>query len=826
MSAGPGAPQAPGAVTWGGADRSLGGRMRELASAESVAALAWLTAMTALAGFAAWPIYEGGGYLAVVAVGFVVALALAVAARAWRLPGWATALAAVGAVIALGVAFAVPGRWASPTPFPGVLTDAVQGAVLGWKDLLTVELPVAEYRNLLMPAVVVFVVGPLLAALAALAGRAGMAVAAAVGTASFGLLFGHTVASPPLPLGTITVPAPRELTLGLLALLLSVAWLSWRAGSARRRALSQAAERSGVRLRRRSPWSAVRRIAVTAALVALAFGTAGVAAPAAVESRERMVPRAGTGPELAMREAVSPLSEYRAVFADGAYEQELFRVTGSELPERIRIASLTSYDGETYRALDPQSEADDDLFVRVPSWGAAGGTSARIEVGALHGIWLPTFGEVSRIEFEGERASTLADGLYYSKASAGAVQTARIEQGTAYTVVAQESWAPLAELTSPRRSPAVPIPDSVATWVERNDITADGAGLENAVSLLRERGYLSHALRLDEDADEPQWMADLGDGYRFRPSESGHSLARIDALFNDLIEAESTLRESTAAAVGDDEQFAVAASLVAQQLGYPTRVVVGTRLQAEEGLPACEEGVCRGADLAVWLEVQGASGAWAAIDATPQWEEQLDIEEQQLQDPKVPTQVRPDDASEIQPPDPMQQRAQDSDEQDRGAGDEALWAVARGVGIGLLAALLALGPFLVVIIAKAVRRSGRRAAAAPVQRIEGGWEEYVDTAVDHGLPGQGARTRSELAALYATPNAGALAAVADRAVFSRGDIAPDEADRFWQIVHEERKALGAGRSWWARLLAVVSLRSFFGGTGSSPRGGAGRGDVA
>ena len=73
---------------------------------------------------------------------------------------------------------------------------------------------------------------------------------------------------------------------------------------------------------------------------------------------------------------------------------------------------------------------------------------------------------------------------------------------------------------------------------------------------------------------------------------------------------------------------------------------------------------------------------------------------------------------------------------------------------------------------------------------------------------------------------GALTAVADRAVFSRGDIAPDEADRFWQIVHEERKALGAGRSGWARLLAAVSLRTFYGWTVSSPRSGAGSGEVA
>ena len=73
-------------------------------------------------------------------------------------------------------------------------------------------------------------------------------------------------------------------------------------------------------------------------------------------------------------------------------------------------------------------------------------------------------------------------------------------------------------------------------------------------------------------------------GYSFKASASGHSLARIDALFARLLERETDPRAEASgnyvAAVGDDEQFAVATALVAAELGFPARVVVGARLSA------------------------------------------------------------------------------------------------------------------------------------------------------------------------------------------------------------------------------------------------------
>src|SRR3546814_9538657 len=73
-------------------------------------------------------------------------------------------------------------------------------------------------------------------------------------------------------------------------------------------------------------------------------------------------------------------------------------------------------------------------------------------------------------------------------------------------------------------------------------------------------------------------------GYSFQPSAAGHSLARIDTMFSRLLERESDPRAAASdnyvAAVGDDEQFAVATALIARELGFPARVVVGARLSA------------------------------------------------------------------------------------------------------------------------------------------------------------------------------------------------------------------------------------------------------
>jgi hypothetical protein len=145
-------------------------------------------------------------------------------------------------------------------------------------------------------------------------------------------------------------------------------------------------------------------------------------------------------------------------------------------------------------------------------------------------------------------------------------------------------------------------------------------------------------------------------------------------------------------------------------------------------------------------------------------------------------------------------------------GPAVLWAVLRVAGIALAALAILVGPLLVILGAKAVRRRGRRTSPDTAGRVVGGWDEFVDTAVDHGMPAPAGRTRVEFAAdhgaVHAAGRAAALAAVADRAVFSDETPSDAEAGEFWRIVDEERRRFAASLPLVRRVLAALSLRSF------------------
>lgn len=788
-----------------------------------IAGTAYTVAMAAVAVVAAWPVYADARFVWMSVLAVLGALLLAAAARMWRWRGWMLALGTGGLFVVLGLAVAVPTLWTDAAAVIGALRDLGAGAVTGFKDLVTVDLPVGGYRNLLVPALMVMLGGTLLTVLLAWRDDRLSALAAipALGMPLFGLLFGRTATSAPWRPGPLVIAAPVELAVGAAALVATVSWLAWRSAEERRSALRRAAAVSGVRVSRRRSGSDVRRRVLAGGMIAVAVVVAAATAPAVAATRSREVLRSGTGPLLAVSRAVSPLAQYRGNFSDAAYDRVLFRVEAVEgaMPDRIRIATLTSYDGAVYRVADPSGVGSDARFTRVPSrlpGGDGAESGVRIEIDGLQGIWLPTFGALEQIDFAGSDASDLSDAFYYNAATRSAVETSRggLKSGDAYTLIATTApAASIAGLEAPGADPAVTVPDSVRTWIERQGAGSGGAALQALIDRLRERGYLSHAL---EAPPQPlNWMSALGDAYAFQPSAAGHSLARVDAMFQKLLErqvaaAAGSGSDSLVAAVGDDEQFAVAAALIAEHLGFPARVVVGVRLTgADDGVPSCVDGVCRGGNVTAWLEVGTRDGSWVSVDVTPQHEAGVDTAVTRERDPEVPTDVRPEAAQEVVPPDPIQQDQSDSDDPvDAGADLGAVWAVLRITGALALALGMITGPLLVIVAAKALRRRGRRTATDVETRIVGGWDEYVDAAVDSGLPPPRMHTRSELAQRYATAQGAALAVTADRAVFSGAGLTTEASDEFWHIVDSERERFAASVSLWRRLLAAVSLNSF------------------
>jgi hypothetical protein len=207
--------------------------------------------------------------------------------------------------------------------------------------------------------------------------------------------------------------------------------------------------------------------------------------------------------------------------------------------------------------------------------------------------------------------------------------------------------------------------------------------------------------------------------------------------------------------------------------------------------------------------VQSAEGDWIPLDVTPQHTVPIDSEARRQRDPENVTEVRPDTAEEVVAPDPAHRDTVSDDAPDQAPPDLwVLWATLRVLGVTALVLAVGLGPFLVVIAAKVLRRRSRRRAPDVTDRVVGGWDEYVDAAVDSGLPAPVSETRGELAARYVSPAGAALAERADRTVFSDERPTAEEAARFWALVDEERRRFRRNASVWRRIAAAVSLKSF------------------
>ena len=785
-----------------------------------------LDLLFAVGAVAAWPIYRSGTFVLTVAAGLLVAHVVAALGVRWRWSGWWVALAALGGYVLLGLPVAAPGSLVSPSAalrgFIGVLT----APVTGWKDLLTLELPLGSYQTTLAPTLFLFIALPTVALSVAWRSSRWWIVAVPAGLllTVFGVVFGARELTAPLSIGSFSLA--REVLVGAAAIIAALGVVVWRTRSERRQALATAVAASGVRTTGPATRGLVGRAAVATTMVALAVLGAGAWGPWALAGQTRDVARSAVDPVLEIAQTLSPLAQYRGAFTvDDAYAATLFTVDAPDQVDRLRLATLPYYDGRTARAVDPASGLGDPAtaFTRVPSrLDSAGGDAVdlTVTVDTLDGIWLPTVGSLETVTFDGARAADLSDGFFHNVATGAAVELidGGLESGDSYRLsAAVDSPVAAASLEPSRSGPSLPdtvVPESLREWIEAQGVSGGGSGLETLIELLRARGYLSHALTVDPTTP-PAWLTDLGTD-DFQPSRAGHSTDRIDDLFTQLLDRQrevgGTDDAALVAGVGDEEQFAVAGMLIADQLGFDARVVVGTRLTSTQELPTCDDGSCRGGDLAAWIEVQDAGGSWTALDVTPQHETFPSPDLEQRQDPQNPTDVRREQAESVLPADanPADGTERSDDVTEEGADLEPLWFALRVSGVSLLGLTILFGPLLAIVAAKAFRRRSRRRSPDVVERFTGGWQEFVDTAVDHGYPVPRTQTRQELAALYAGEDAAPgvrLATWADRSVF---DVAPPSAEEnaeFWRIVDAERSRLAAEKTFWQRLRARVSLRS-------------------
>jgi hypothetical protein len=797
--------------------------------------LGYVLVGVAIATAMAWPVYESWRVLLIAAVSFTIAAVIVLVVRNRRLPGWIIAIAGVLAFVIAVVPLAVPVAMGTVSQLTRGLRDGVAGIIVGWKQLLTLGLPLGEYQAVLVPFFVTMLLGSLLAMVFVTDSRKRSAFAAPVVVAmgTFGILFGSSATGAPLDLGFVSIPAPREVLLGTGLLAVTFIWLLGRTRIMRAQALRIARAKTGtVRQRRESFALAARRNVLALILIALALGAGVVVTPAASALGQRQALRDYVDPAIVVRDQPSPLSSYRAWFETANYDSPLFTVSGdTSRVDRVRLATLDSYDGETFHVSGAKGE-EQSSFRRLPRTQPLTSGSAELTItinNGYTGVWVPVpNGLDAAPTFHGARAEQLADGFYINENSSTAIDVVAqsdgavgVHEGDSYTVFAgdADSSAKIGNETGGATLLEDSLYPTLIDWVKLQKQPRTGEGLTELITRLRARGYLSHStLDPEVDARSQKWVAALsGNQYQFTSSYSGHSRARVEDLFSQLVSLErkagaEAVSTQLVAAIGDDEQFATAAALLARYYGFDSRVVIGTRLVNADPaipIPACGAS-CTGGNLSAWIEVRNRAGQWVTIDTSPQVQVPPTVVSEGIELPKNPTVPDESNSSVIEPPDVTRNDSQatEAQEQDGQAWLLTLLPILRVVGLSLLGLALLLLPAIVLAVAKSSRSNHRRSARVPEVSAVGAWDELVDLYVDHGIPMPKAATRLELAEATYRQGAIDLAVLVDRAVFAEHPPGRDVSTASWELLDAERAELEAEFSTTQRIRARLTFASF------------------
>lgn len=716
--------------------------------------------------------------------------------------GWAFMLPAVGGLIpgmAIG-AIAVGRRWSAitivavallaflllggplalpDTTLAGVIPtletfrELAVGATAGWKQLITTLPPVGDLPPLLVVPFVTGLVGGVVGTFVALRWRIpAVALITPMVMLAIGIAVGTRYPVSVLAQGAI---------FGAVAL----GWLAVR--TPRQDAATTAQVDRTMQLRR---LGLATGMLVVAGAVALPVATM----LPLTDTNPRFTVRDQAEPPFDPRAFASPLGGIRRYSADLRTEPIL---TVSGLPEgaRLRLAVMDSYDGIVWGVAGSAAGEDGSsgVFERVgpeiPTEAVGDEVTMTVEVAGYSDVWLPDTGYLTSLRFEGPRAEELTQSFRYNRATGTGAIPVKLQAGDRYTVTAIIPPTPTAE-----EAAGMPMDDTlVAEAPNIKAVKQLQDTLLQADPEATERTPYEQALFLTNQLKEQGYYSN-GDAGQNRPqSLTGHGAYRLSTFAdNDIL-------------VGDEEQYAATAGLLSSYSGLPTRVVVGAVAPAD----AAADWVITGEDMTAWIEV-GLDGTWVPLTVVPDKNKKVPQEQVVKQRPRLsPQQVLPPpppEAAEAVTPEEVNSKDDEQDQSDDGAGlPPLLVALLKFVGLPLAAIAAAIGA---MAGAKAYRRRRRRTTGDPARRIAGGWREATDTALDHGVDLPDRATRRETATAMPVASATLLARHADEAVFGPDQPDPDAAEKFWAIVQEYRAESTSQLSWWQRLKATVSLRSW------------------
>ncbi|GAB3258635.1 transglutaminase domain-containing protein [Alteromonas gracilis] len=460
---------------------------------------------------------------------------------------------------------------------------------------------------------------------------------------------------------------------------------------------------------------------------------------------------------------------------DNVHRRRLLLVRDAEPGLRLRFVALDHYDGTRWRPNpDVSPEASADRFLRVGPRldNPTDGEPVAIGVDVLRAwrsAWVPTAGSLQEIDFafHPDRPDPRAE-LRYNLATDTALLPRRLGPRDDYYLRARR---PDQDLVPGLGTGADVDPETL----ERSEFVADIAAgfaaayddeveaLLAAAASLKQRGRYS-----DGEAGFERRFPD------------GHDVERLGSLFLYAPQI-----------VGNDEQYAATMALIATRLGFPARVVVGAEVP--------RSGVVRGRDVEAWVEVQVADGSWRTLETRTFMGSRPPrrvVRDRPAAQPGAAPLVPPPVAERQRPrttPPPVQEPPASTTTPEAGSGEHPPWWL-------LLLALPGVVPTV-----KLARRRRRRTTGSPALRVAGGWDELVDAVRDHGVARVPAGTRPQQAASWGS--AGALAVLADDAVFAPDEPPREDVEAFWGDVARERAAVVGDLPWWRRVWAWFNPRS-------------------
>lgn len=721
--------------------------------------------------------------------GIVLGLAIGLLNAHLRLGLLITTALALGAYLVFGTLLAVPdAAIAGFVPTLDSLRTLLLGVVFAWKDMLTVGVPVGSANGVL----IVPFLSTLVTALAA-------------------ALLTWRVRSPYLPLIPILVlfvtgiafstnAAFLTLERGVGLTVLGIAWATFRRDALRKnstRKVSVNNPQSDAATARRA---GLRRLGMAAGVIAVSVGVTALTAPLVTAGDDRKVLRNVVVPPFDPKDYITPLASFRTYVKD-MKDDTLFVVKGLPRDGRVRLGALDAFNGTNYN-MDPNGSGNFSKVGDAESINTLADSSSvvptndysiTISIEDYQGFFVPGGRKTTGISFDGG-ASAAASGLYFNSGTDTAVTTNGLSRGDSYSVQVSDpvklEHGQLTQYDFAKISLPDPLEVPPVVGSQANDLSADAPTAIDRVRQIeahfQKTGAFSNGL--------------VSEGQL--PSVSGHGAARI----RNLLTAKQML--------GDDEQYAVAMSLMLRHLGIPSRVVMGFYPEPTSPENGAGEVKITGKDVHAWVEVAFERVGWVSFDPTP---------------PKdnVPIPPDPENKSKpkpqvLQPPPPPQEPADlppdsspDALDADQKKNNPWLfWGALLGaLGVALIPLSILALPLLLVVLLKSRRRKSRFSAGDPAQRVGGGWSEVVSLATDMGAAVDTRATRRESAAVLAEAFPASQAATtmlarrADASIFGAGQPSEEEVRDYWTIVDGSLKEMTSTFGFWRRQQARFSPRS-------------------